>query len=62
MLPTLGVSGLDEQRTLIIPFAPLKEYGRALVLHWNPRQMRRRDVEAAELRKIARLLAVRPAV
>lgn len=62
VLPTLGVRGLDEQRTLIIPFAPLKEYGRALVLHWNPRQMRRRDVEAAELRKIARLLAVRPAV
>jgi DNA-binding transcriptional LysR family regulator len=62
VLPTLGVRGLDEKRALIIPFAPLKEYGRALVLHWNPRQMRRRGVEESELKKIARLLALRPAV
>jgi hypothetical protein len=62
VLPTLGVRGLDEKRILIIPFAPLKDYGRALVLHWNPRQMRRRGVEERELKKIARLLAQRPAV
>lgn len=62
VLPTLGVRGLDEKRTLIIPFAPLKDYGRALVLHWNPRQMRRRGLEEGELKKIARLLALRKAV
>jgi len=56
VLPSLGVRGLDAKRTLIIPFTPLKEYGRALVLHWNPRQMRRRGLEEAELRKTARLL------
>jgi len=59
VLPTLGVHGLDEKTTLILPFAPLKDYGRALVLHWNPRQMRRRGLEEAEVRKVARLLRPR---
>lgn len=56
VLPSLGLRGLDEKQTLIIPFTPLKDYGRSLVLHWNPRQMRRRGVEEATLRKIARLM------
>ncbi|MFM2177999.1 MAG: hypothetical protein RL015_2097 [Verrucomicrobiota bacterium] len=60
ILPSLGVHGLDQKRTLIIPFVPLKEYGRALVLHWNPRQMRRRGIEETTLRKIARQMGRQP--
>jgi DNA-binding transcriptional LysR family regulator len=60
ILPSLGVHGLDQKRTLIIPFVPLKEYGRALVLHWNPRQMRRRGIEETTLRKIARQMSRQP--
>ncbi len=56
VLPTLGVRGLEEQDVLTIPFAPMKDFGRALVLHWNPRQMRRRNVDEATLKGIARLL------
>jgi DNA-binding transcriptional LysR family regulator len=57
ILPSLGMHGLDEDNTLMMPFAPLKEYGRALVLHWNTRQMRRRGVEEAELKKIATIMS-----
>jgi DNA-binding transcriptional LysR family regulator len=57
VLPTLGVRGLEAECTLVIPFAPLKDYGRALVLHWNPRQMRRRGVDEGTLKKLAGLLA-----
>lgn len=56
VLPTLGVRELDEKDVLVIPFAPMKEFGRALVLHWNPRLMRRRNVDEATLKGIARLL------
>lgn len=52
-LPSLGLRGLDVKRVLILPFAPLREFGRALVLHWNPRQMRRRGIETAELKRLA---------
>lgn len=57
ILPTLGIRGLDEKRVLITPFTPLRDFGRALVLHWNPRQMRRRGVETAELKRLAALIA-----
>ncbi len=60
ILPSLGMHGLDEKRTLSLPFSPLKDYGRALVLYWNPRQMRRRGIEEAVLRKIARQMARHP--
>jgi LysR family transcriptional regulator, nitrogen assimilation regulatory protein len=56
-LPSLGVRGLDEKRVLILPFAPLRDFGRSLVLHWNPRQMRRRGVETAELKRLAALIS-----
>lgn len=56
VLPTLGVRGLDEKEVLVIPFAPMKDFGRALVLHWNPRLMRRRNVDETTLKGIARLL------
>lgn len=57
ILPSLGIRGLDERRVLIIPFAPLRHFGRALVLYWNPRQMRRRGVETADLKRLASLIA-----
>jgi DNA-binding transcriptional LysR family regulator len=56
ILPSLGLSTLSTKDTHIIEFAPLKNYGRHLVLHWNERQMRRRDVEIADVRRIATVL------
>lgn len=57
VLPSLGMRGLDERRVLCLPFAPLRDFGRSLVLHWNQRQMQRRNVEDAALKKVAALLA-----
>jgi DNA-binding transcriptional LysR family regulator len=57
VLPNIALPGLDEKRLLIVPFSPLGNYGRALVLHWNPRQMERRGVETSQLRAAAALLA-----
>lgn len=45
VLPNLALPGLDERKFLIAPFTPLGDYGRTLVLHWNPRQMQLRGVE-----------------
>lgn len=59
VLPSLGTRGLDEGETLILPFAPLQDYGRALVLHWNERQMRRRGIEEAKIRTLAQTLKPR---
>lgn len=56
VLPTLGVRGLDEKDVLVVPFAPMREFGRALVLHWNPRQLRRRNVDEGTLKAVAKLL------
>lgn len=56
VLPNLAVAGLNEKNVVIIPFAPLVDYGRALALHWNPRQMRRRGVDDRVIEKMARLL------
>ena len=55
VLPNLALPGIDERSLFVIPFTPLSSYGRQLVLHWNPRQMQRRGVEAAQLRSIAAL-------
>jgi DNA-binding transcriptional LysR family regulator len=55
VLPNLALPGIDERTLFVIPFTPLSSYGRQLVLHWNPRQMQRRGVEAAQLRSIAAL-------
>lgn len=57
VLPNIALPGLDEKRLLIVPFSPLGNYGRSLVLHWNPRQMERRGVDSAQLRAAAALLA-----
>jgi hypothetical protein len=50
------VAGLSAKDIHIIEFAPLKNYGRHLVLHWNERQMRRRGVEAAAIKQMAKAL------
>jgi len=57
VLPNLALPGLDERKILIAPFVPLADYGRTLVLHWNPRQAEMRDVSAAAIRKAAEALA-----
>lgn len=57
VLPNLALPGLDERKILITSFAPLADYGRTLVLHWNPRQVEVRGVDPASLRKVATLLA-----
>ncbi len=56
VLPNLAVAGLNEKNVLVIPFAPLADYGRALALHWNPRQMRRRGVDYRVIEKMAKVL------
>lgn len=56
VLPSLAVRGLESKRLFILPFAPLADYGRSLVLHWNPLQMRRRGIAVSTLKEMARLM------
>jgi DNA-binding transcriptional LysR family regulator len=56
ILPSLGLSSLPTKDTHIIEFAPLKNYGRHIVLHWNERQMRRRGVDQPQLHSFAAAL------
>jgi DNA-binding transcriptional LysR family regulator len=56
LLPSIGIQGLAEDDVLLREFAPMKDYGRALALHWNERQMRRRGVEESVIRDIAKVL------
>lgn len=56
VLPNLGTHGLAASGVLVVPFKPLATYGRSLVLHWNERQMRRRDVSREQLVQIAACL------
>ncbi len=44
VLPSMGLHGLSPKSIHIRDFKPFRGYGRHLVLHWNVRQMRRRDV------------------
>lgn len=53
VLPSVGIHGLATKDIVIREFAPLKNYGRALVLHWNERQMRRRGIEESAIKQIA---------
>lgn len=53
VLPHLALTGLDEKKILVIPFAPLKGYGRELVLHWSPRQMELRGVDPSVFPRLA---------
>jgi DNA-binding transcriptional LysR family regulator len=45
VLGSIGTHGLEEHGVQVRGFAPLADYGRPLVLHWNERQMRRRGIE-----------------
>jgi DNA-binding transcriptional LysR family regulator len=56
LLPSLGTHGLSEQDVVTCEFAPMKHYGRSLVLHWNDRQMRRRGIEESVIKRIAKAL------
>ena len=56
VLPNVGMTGLNEKSVLCVPFKPLADYGRVLVLHWNPRQVRRRGVSDQEIKALARIL------
>ncbi len=53
LMPSIGIQGLAEQDVVIREFVPMKDYGRALALHWNERQMRRRSVEESAIKQIA---------
>lgn len=57
ILPNLALSGFDTRRILVVPFAPLANHTRSLVLHWNPRYMAMRGVTDAAIRAIAAALA-----
>jgi DNA-binding transcriptional LysR family regulator len=56
ILPSMGMQGLTEADVVSREFEPLKDYGRPLVLHWNERQMRRREVAESAIKAIARSL------
>ncbi|HCN30452.1 MAG TPA: hypothetical protein DIT64_17275 [Verrucomicrobiales bacterium] len=58
VLPALGLRGMDRKRIRVLPFAPMKGYGRGLVLHWNERQTRRRAVDASTIQAMARSLVL----
>jgi DNA-binding transcriptional LysR family regulator len=53
VLASIGTHGLQEEGILVRGFAPLADYGRPLVLHWNARQMRRRGIEMPVIEAIA---------
>lgn len=59
ILPSVGLHGLDPKQTLMAEFEPLRELRRHLALHWNQRQMQRRNVPTAVIQKIAHLLTKR---
>jgi DNA-binding transcriptional LysR family regulator len=56
ILPSLGSRGLAASKVFVTDFAPMKSHGRQLTLTYNARQMRRRGVEDATLKDIARVL------
>jgi DNA-binding transcriptional LysR family regulator len=59
ILPSVGIQGLSSKEIIVSEFAPLKNYGRSLVLHWNERQMRRRGVGEATIKELGKALAKR---
>lgn len=56
LLPSFGTHGLSGQDVVTCEFAPMKDYGRSLVLHWNNRQMRRRGIEESVIKRVAKAL------
>ena len=59
LLLSFGTHGLGEHDVVMHEFAPMKDFGRSLVLHWNDRQMHRRGVEESTIKEIARGLTGR---
>jgi DNA-binding transcriptional LysR family regulator len=57
LMPSMGVRGLAQEDIMIREFEPMQDYGRALALHWNERQMRRRCVEESVIREVAQGIA-----
>jgi len=53
VLPSLGLPGLSPKEIHILEFVPLKNYGRALVLHWNSRQMDRRGMDLGQVQLLS---------
>jgi DNA-binding transcriptional LysR family regulator len=54
VMPSIGSRNLPGVRML--PFAPLKDYGRSLVLHWNDRHRERRGVTIAAIHNMSESL------
>jgi DNA-binding transcriptional LysR family regulator len=57
VLPSVVIHGLSAKEIIISEFASPKNYGRSLVLHWNEGQMRRRGIEEAAIKRVAKALA-----
>jgi DNA-binding transcriptional LysR family regulator len=56
ILPSLGMLGLAEAGVVSREFEPLKDYRRPLALHWNERQMRRREIAEGVIKAMAKNL------
>ncbi len=56
LLPSLGIRRFAELEIVTREFVLMKDYGRALALHWNERQMRRRGVEDSVIQSIAKIM------
>jgi DNA-binding transcriptional LysR family regulator len=56
ILPNVGMNGIHDSDVMHIEFPLLKQARRTLVLHWNARQMQRRNVDMSVLRRMAREL------
>jgi DNA-binding transcriptional LysR family regulator len=56
ILPSLGLRQLSSKTVAVREWAPLKSYGRQLVLHYNPRVLSRRGVEPGVVKELARVL------
>lgn len=60
VLPCIGLAGLDAETVHWQEFNPMKDYGRPLVLHWNERHMRRRQVSEPTIREVSQTLHSTP--
>jgi DNA-binding transcriptional LysR family regulator len=56
VLPCIGLAGLNAKTVHWQEFKPMKDYGRPLVLHWNERHLRRRQVSDSAIREIRKTM------
>lgn len=59
ILPNIGMTGIKTSDVLHVEFPLLKAARRTMVLHWNARQMQRRNVDLTALRRMAKELQAR---